>query len=120
MWYTSMMDGSFWEKPHEFNPDRHLDKKVDSPFIFGTGAITIAHKQHRQSFRRSSCLGRRSCLGEALARVESFLVFANLLHSFSLSACSALPGEGEIVDGLAVSPKEFRLKVEERKLGPSQ
>jgi cytochrome P450 len=33
-------------------------------------------------------LGKRQCMGESLARMELFLVFANMLHKFRFSVPS--------------------------------
>ncbi len=97
-WRSSMMSPSEWEDPKAFRPERHLSKKgsMEGLFAFGTG--------------------RRSCLGESLAKVENFLLLANLLHSFSLSKKSddGIPGENDVVDGLTVGPNEFQFRVERR------
>ncbi len=59
--------------------------------------------------------GRRSCLGESLARAEAFLLFANLLHSFSLAPAGRLPPHSEVVDGLTIGPAHFQIRLEGRR-----
>ena len=62
-------DPAIWHNPDKFMPERFLDK--DGKFV--------PPKQDR--FLPFSA-GRRSCLGESLARIELFLILAQLLHRF--------------------------------------
>nr|XP_027225549.1 cytochrome P450 2L1-like [Penaeus vannamei] len=79
-------DSRYWDQPQEFRPERFLDQegRVKTPkegFIpFGTG--------------------RRSCLGEALSRMELYIFSAALLQNFTFS-----PPAGVEVD-LEASPKQ--------------
>ncbi|CAK5088305.1 unnamed protein product [Meloidogyne enterolobii] len=62
-----LADGEVFENPEEFNPERFLDengklKKVDELIPFS--------------------IGKRQCLGEALARMELFLFLGNLLNKY--------------------------------------
>lgn len=66
--YSVFQDPKYWDRPEIFNPGRFLDKsgkivKKDAQIPFG--------------------IGPRACLGEPLARMELFLVFANLLQRFT-------------------------------------
>ncbi|XP_074092752.1 steroid 21-hydroxylase isoform X2 [Macrotis lagotis] len=63
--YGAHHDDSVWEQSCEFRPDRFLEPELSSPGI------------------PFSC-GARVCLGEALARLELFLILAHLLHAFTL------------------------------------
>uniref|UniRef100_A0A914M7G5 Unspecific monooxygenase n=1 Tax=Meloidogyne incognita TaxID=6306 RepID=A0A914M7G5_MELIC len=62
-----LADGEIFENPEEFSPERFLDengklKKVDELIPFS--------------------IGKRQCLGEALARMELFLFLGNLLNKY--------------------------------------
>ncbi|XP_038060350.1 cytochrome P450 2D3-like [Patiria miniata] len=67
--WTMMNDPRVWDRPEEFNPDRFLSKD-------GTKLI-----QHEGFIPFS--IGRRSCLGEGLARMEMFLFVTNLFQRFT-------------------------------------
>uniref|UniRef100_A0A8D2Q8L8 Cytochrome P450 family 2 subfamily W member 1 n=1 Tax=Varanus komodoensis TaxID=61221 RepID=A0A8D2Q8L8_VARKO len=63
-----MFDKTQWETPHQFNPGHFLDSagnfvKRDAFLPFSTG--------------------RRSCIGESLAKMELFLFFVGLLQRFT-------------------------------------
>lgn len=54
-------------------------------------------------------LGKRRCLGEALAKANIFYVFASILQNFTIQSA---PGEPEPsldgFDGVVISPKPFK------------
>jgi cytochrome P450 len=55
-------------------------------------------------------VGKRRCLGEALAKVELFLFFANLLHKFDIRSV-----DGDILStkyrvGVTLSPLPFKAR----------
>uniref|UniRef100_A0A3Q3WHG3 Uncharacterized protein n=1 Tax=Mola mola TaxID=94237 RepID=A0A3Q3WHG3_MOLML len=82
---TSVLyDESEWESPHTFNPSHFLDK--EGKFI------------RRDAFMPFSA-GRRSCLGESLAKMELFLFFTSLLQRFCFT-----PPPGVAVDELHLLP----------------
>ncbi|KFP81921.1 Cytochrome P450 2U1, partial [Apaloderma vittatum] len=60
-------DPNIWEKPDDFQPSRFLDEngqliKKEAFIPFG--------------------MGKRVCMGEQLAKMELFLIFASLMQSF--------------------------------------
>ncbi|XP_063216363.1 methyl farnesoate epoxidase-like [Bacillus rossius redtenbacheri] len=64
------MDPDYWGDPQDFRPERFLDE---------TGRV-----------RKDEALlpfgqGKRSCIGESLARTNLFITFTSLLQNFSLS-----------------------------------
>ncbi|XP_015679106.2 cytochrome P450 2J5-like [Protobothrops mucrosquamatus] len=63
-----LLDPEQWETPEEFNPNHFLDK--DGKFI------------EREEFLLFG-IGQRACVGEQLARIESFIFLTNLLRAFS-------------------------------------
>ncbi|GAU95355.1 hypothetical protein RvY_06985-2 [Ramazzottius varieornatus] len=63
-------DEKYWAKPNELYPEHFLDENGDvmSPAAF-----------------MSLSVGKRSCLGEALAKMETFLFFSNIVGSFRIT-----------------------------------
>ncbi|XP_045622742.1 cytochrome P450 2L1 isoform X1 [Procambarus clarkii] len=64
-------DPNYWQDPKQFNPDRFLDN--DGKFV-----------SQKEGFFPFG-IGRRQCLGEALARMEMFIFSAALLQNFTFS-----------------------------------
>ncbi|KAM4631935.1 cytochrome P450 2W1-like isoform 2-T2 [Discoglossus pictus] len=63
-----LYDKSHWETPYEFNPNHFLD--AEGNFV------------KKDSFVPFSA-GRRTCLGESLAKMELFLFFTGLFQKFT-------------------------------------
>nr|XP_034178596.1 cytochrome P450 18a1 isoform X1 [Osmia lignaria] len=89
------MDPELWEKPDEFRPSRFLsaEGKVEKPEYFMPFGV-----------------GRRMCLGDVLARMELFLFFSSLMHTFELKSPqgSSLPSlRGNA--GVTVTPDPFNV-----------
>lgn len=94
------MDPTLWDEPEKFNPSR---------FINSEGKVT------KPEYFLPFGVGRRMCLGEILARMELFLFFSSLLHSFDISVPEgeSLPSlEG--VAGVTISPKEYKVSLKPR------
>ncbi|XP_062263590.1 cytochrome P450 2K1-like isoform X1 [Platichthys flesus] len=82
---TSVLyDESEWASPHTFNPSHFLDAE---------GKFT-----KRDAFMAFSA-GRRTCLGESLARMALFLIFTSLLQHFRFT-----PPPGVTEDELDLMP----------------
>jgi cytochrome P450 len=95
--WSAHMDPEVWPEPEKFRPERFLDDKEN---VINRGKmITFS-------------FGKRSCLGEDLARQEMFLFLAAILQQFKI-----LPPEGQefIRDEIQVirvsspAPHELRL-----------
>ncbi|XP_076179782.1 cytochrome P450 18a1 isoform X1 [Ptiloglossa arizonensis] len=87
------MDSELWEEPEEFRPSRFLsaEGKVQKPEYFMPFGV-----------------GRRMCLGDVLARMELFLFFSSLMHTFELrspegASLPSLRGNA----GVTVTPDPF-------------
>ena len=93
--YTMHMDMSYWGDPEVFRPERFV---VDGRFTPNDRNIPFG-------------VGRRRCLGETLARMENFLIFANLMKSFSFrSGDGSLPSLRPLA-GLTNGPQPFSMKI---------
>ncbi|XP_008849657.1 cytochrome P450 2W1 [Nannospalax galili] len=79
-----LLDKTQWETPGQFNPGHFLD--ADGRFV------------KRAAFLPFST-GRRVCVGESLARMELFLLFAGLLQRYCL-----LPAPGLSPEDLDTQP----------------
>ena len=88
-------DPEIWDDPDAFRPERFLDEE---------GSFVPPKADRFLPFSA----GRRSCLGESLARIELVLVLARLLHSFKFEnpPGSDLPTLDPIV-GLVLLPRPF-------------
>ncbi|KAH7707422.1 Protein CYP-33E1 [Aphelenchoides avenae] len=88
------------DKPYRFKPERFIDangqlKKYDEFVPFA--------------------LGKRSCIGENLARMELFLNVTNLFHKFKILPVDPLnPPTSEKVPGFTVRPHAYTVRVAPR------
>ncbi|XP_015118416.1 cytochrome P450 18a1 [Diachasma alloeum] len=96
------MDPELWAEPEEFRPTRFLSTE---------GKVT------RPEYFMPFGVGRRMCLGDVLARMELFLFFSSLLHTFDIG----LP-EGDSLPslrgnaGITVTPDPFKVCFQQRHL----
>ncbi|XP_065604306.1 cytochrome P450 2J2-like [Cyrtonyx montezumae] len=92
---STLFDPEYWETPHQFNPYHFLDK--DGNFVI------------REAFLAFSA-GHRVCLGEAMAKMELFIIFCSLLQTFKFT-----PPEGDrevnlnFVFGSTMKPHPYKL-----------
>ncbi|XP_022087534.1 cytochrome P450 2J2-like [Acanthaster planci] len=75
--WAMMNDPKVWDRPEDFNPGRFLSKD---------GKTMIQH----ETFIPFST-GRRSCLGEGLAKTEVFLFATNLFQRFTFKLTPGAP-----------------------------
>ncbi|XP_048255149.1 cytochrome P450 2C7-like [Haliotis rufescens] len=68
-------DESFWENPFTFDPTRFLDEH---------GKLLPPEDEKRQRLLTFG-IGKRSCIGEKLARVRIFLGLTSILQNFDLT-----------------------------------
>ncbi|XP_072020581.1 cytochrome P450 2J4-like [Amphiura filiformis] len=92
-------DPDVWAEPDQFKPERFLDED---------GKL-----RQREEFMPFST-GHRVCLGENLAKMEMFLFFTYILHSFILTKPDANSISMEGVSGGTFSPKPYEIVVKDR------
>ena len=87
----------------QFDPERFLD--ADGKFIPKLNASYMPFS-----------LGKRSCLGESIARTELFLFTAQLAHKFKFEPCpeEPLPDPSNSSFGIVLSPREFKMVISRR------
>ncbi|KHJ84577.1 hypothetical protein OESDEN_15707 [Oesophagostomum dentatum] len=90
-----LSDPKYFEDPDKFDPSRYLkEQRLDQHVIpFG--------------------IGKRSCLGESLARAELYLIIGNLLQRYQLSSVGGPPSrEPKTPYGVVRRPRPFMLSLE--------
>ncbi|TMS35708.1 hypothetical protein L596_003049 [Steinernema carpocapsae] len=96
----AMLDERVFDNPYEFRPERFIDeeghlKKIDELVPFS--------------------MGKRQCLGESLARMELFLITANLLNQYKFSTSGSVPPSLMKRCGITVQALPYTCKIEKRK-----
>ncbi|XP_006824197.1 steroid 17-alpha-hydroxylase/17,20 lyase-like [Saccoglossus kowalevskii] len=102
--YAIGCDPDVFDEPFKFKPERFIDCE--------SGCLIPYSKMNFAPFGK----GPRSCLGEKLAQIESFVVIGNIMNQFEVhipegSAKPPLIG----VLGLSHNPEHFRVTLKARK-----
>ncbi|XP_031840627.1 putative cytochrome P450 305a1 [Nomia melanderi] len=97
--YSIFRDPNLYPEPELYKPERFIKNGLFEPDV------------HSLTFGK----GKRRCPGEVLARAATFLLFVGIMQKFELRP---VPGVGptsiEIVSGITVSPKDYKLLVIQR------
>ena len=103
--YAAHHDPAIWPDPNRFNPDVNFVKSDASGQIVG-----LKNVQYLIPFG----LGKRQCLGEALAKQELFLFFVGLMQRFTFLPHPAhtLPNEPLQSCTSIHSPFRYELKIQ--------
>ncbi|KAI6185418.1 (pine wood nematode) hypothetical protein [Aphelenchoides besseyi] len=93
------IDPKIYPNPQEFNPERFIDengqlKRTDELLPFS--------------------LGKRSCPGESLAKMEIFLFIANLFNRYKFFPTSEKPALRKAAGGGSISTQPFKCKLQRR------
>ncbi|XP_012669136.1 cytochrome P450 1A4-like [Otolemur garnettii] len=97
--YQVNHDETIWDTPNLFRPERFLNKKrelnktlVEKVMIFG--------------------MGIRKCLGEDVARNETFIFITTVLQQLKLRKCPGAELDLTPMYGLTMKPKPYQLQAE--------
>ncbi|XP_069584382.1 cytochrome P450 2B4-like isoform X3 [Ranitomeya imitator] len=90
--HSALRDKAYFEKPEEFYPGHFLDS--EGQFKKNEALIPFS-------------LGKRSCAGENLAKMEMFLFFTTLLQNFTFKAPSGAKLDLSPAMGLTNSPLPY-------------
>ncbi|XP_005097664.1 cytochrome P450 2U1-like [Aplysia californica] len=100
-----LMDTNLWgSDAKEFRPER----------FFNTEGKLCARKE-----LIPFSIGRRSCIGEAFAKMELFLFLAILCQNFKFLPADSLPCQSPVF-GLTQTPREFKVRVLSRNNASSE
>ncbi|XP_077302193.1 cytochrome P450 305a1 [Arctopsyche grandis] len=104
--FSVHMDREIWTDPQVFRPER---------FIGSDGKINDKLVDRLMSFG----LGRRRCLGEALARGCLFLFFTGVMQRFNITTSNGVIPSTEAIVGITSNPPPYTAKLVPR-LGERQ
>ncbi|KAH1003748.1 hypothetical protein HUJ04_003617 [Dendroctonus ponderosae] len=88
-------DQNYWKDPAVFRPERFLDE--NSNLICQDRVLTFG-------------LGKRRCLGEALARACLFLFFVEILRKYKIEYTGSTKPTGKQTPGMIMSPEHYKAK----------
>ena len=92
MWSVHF-DEKLYAEPQKFDPTRFINKEGK-----------VVHYDWHLPFS----LGKRQCAGEGVARMELFLIWANLIQKLKFDPASdetePLPTENEVISGFTTQP----------------
>ncbi|XP_069830123.1 cytochrome P450 2K6-like [Dendropsophus ebraccatus] len=91
---TVLRDSKYFKKPDEFYPQHFLDS--DGNFVKNEAFIPFS-------------VGRRSCAGENLAKMELFIFFTKLLQNFTFKAPPGAKLALNPVVGLTLAPQKHEI-----------
>ncbi|KAG5668813.1 hypothetical protein PVAND_016737 [Polypedilum vanderplanki] len=97
---TIHKDENHWKDPQNFRPERFLDEKnniCNTERLFPFGA------------------GKRRCLGDQLAKSCLFTFFVEILKEFSLEKCESDLPSNDLLPGMLLSPKPYKILFRKRK-----
>ncbi|XP_071999848.1 cytochrome P450 2K1-like isoform X2 [Engystomops pustulosus] len=92
---TVLQDKNYFEKPEEFYPQHFLDS--DGNFMINEAFIPFS-------------AGKRSCIGENLAKIQLFLFFTRLLQNFTFLPCPGVDLDFTPEIGFVSSPKPYTMR----------
>ncbi|XP_066451574.1 cytochrome P450 2C14-like isoform X2 [Eleutherodactylus coqui] len=92
--HSTLRDKTYFEKPDEFYPEHFLDSK--------------GNFKKNEAFIPFS-IGKRSCAGETLAKMELFLFFTTLLQNFTFQSTPGAKLDLSPALGATNSPKPFKI-----------
>ena len=99
LWYI-LNDPEYWTNPRELVPERFLDES--GCFVKDERLIPYL-------------VGRRQCVGMALAQTEMFLFFTNIIRQFKVSEAKECPlPEPTPTMGFVMGCPEYQVRMEER------
>jgi len=99
--HSSCHEREFWGDPEEFRPER---------FITPDGKLDQTKISHVMTFG----LGRRKCVGDVFAKMQTFLWFSTLMQRCQYVKPPDVAYDLDPVPGLSYSPKDFIVTVQER------
>lgn len=94
-----MSDPKVFKNPSEFNPSRFIDENGN--FKPADEVVPFS-------------LGKRQCLGEALARMELILFFANFFNQYKFTPGKIPPTLKKKTSGVSLATKDYTCRVEKR------
>ncbi|KAI6170700.1 (pine wood nematode) hypothetical protein [Aphelenchoides bicaudatus] len=96
---TIMMDGTVFKDPKRFNPSRFIDS--NGQFKPNDEVIPFS-------------IGKRACMGEALARMELFLIIINLFNQYKFFAGNSPPILQRYPNGGSPNLKPYVCRIQRR------